>query len=180
MRRRLRTVIKAKDRNSMCYWAKVRNPFRVALNYVVVALCRILPSLALKRFLLRRIGVKVGKNVAFGLESTVDVFYPELIEIGDDTIIGYNTVILAHEFLGDELRIGEVKIGRRVTIGANCTILPGVRIGDNAVISAHSLVNSDIPPNVLAGGVPAKVIKVNYFTDGNVIEGDVEEDSGEV
>ena len=159
MPRRLRTVIKAKDKNSMCYWATVRNPLRVAVNYIVVAICRILPSLSLKRWLLKRIGVKVGKNVAFGLESTVDIFYPELIEIGDNTIIGYNTVILAHEFLRDELRIGEVKIGKNVTIGANCTILPGVTIGDNSIISAHSLVNSDIPANVLAGGVPAKVIR---------------------
>ncbi len=157
--RRVRTVIKAKDKNSLCYWTKVKNPLRVAINYVVVALCRILPSLSLKRWLLRRIGVKVGKNVAFGLESTVDVFYPELVEIGDNTIIGYNTVILAHEFLVNELRVGEVKIGRNVTIGANCTILPGVTIGDNSIISAHSLVNSDIPPNVLAGGVPARVIR---------------------
>ncbi len=157
--RRLRTVIKVRDKNSLCYWAKVRSPFKVALNYVVVSLCRILPSLSLKRWLLRRIGVRVGKNVAFGLESTVDIFYPELIEIGDNTIIGYNTVILAHEFLVNELRVGEVKIGRNVTIGANCTILPGVTIGDNSIISAHSLVNSDIPPNVLAGGVPARVIR---------------------
>ncbi len=157
--RRVRTVIKAKDKNSLCYWTKVKNPLRVAINYVVVALCRILPSLSLKRWLLRRIGVKVGKNVAFGLESTVDIFYPELVEIGDNTIIGYNTVILAHEFLVNELRVGEVKIGRNVTIGANCTILPGVTIGDNSIISAHSLVNSDIPPNVLAGGVPARVIR---------------------
>ena len=159
MKRRLRIVVKAKEKNSMYYWAKVRNPLRVAINYVIVSLCRILPSLALKRWLLRRIGVKVGKNVAFGLESTVDIFYPELIEIGDNTIIGYNTVILAHEFLRDELRVGEVKIGKNVTIGANCTILPGIRIGDNSIIAAHSLVNSDIPPNVLAGGVPARVIR---------------------
>ncbi len=159
MRRRLRTVIRSRGKNSMCYWTTVRNPLRVALNYLVVAVCRILPSLSVKRWLLRRIGVKVGKNVAFGLESTVDVFYPELIEIGDNTIIGYNTVILAHEFLANELRVGEVRIGKNVTIGANCTILPGVVIGDNSVISAHSLVNSDIPPNVLAGGVPARVIR---------------------
>jgi acetyltransferase-like isoleucine patch superfamily enzyme len=159
MARRLKVIVKTKDKNSMCYWTTVRNPLRVALNYIVVALCRIIPSLALKRWLLRRIGVKVGKNVAFGLESTVDIFYPELIEIGDNTIIGYNAVILAHEFLMDELRIGKVKIGRNVTIGANCTILPGVSIGDNSIVSAHSLVNSDIPPNVLAGGVPARVIK---------------------
>ncbi|AGK60710.1 hypothetical protein Asulf_00692 [Archaeoglobus sulfaticallidus PM70-1] len=157
--RKTRTLIKCSDKNSLRYWTKAKNPLIVALNYIIIAICRILPSLSLKCWLLRRIGVKLGNNVSFGLESTLDIFFPELIEIGNNSIIGFNTVILAHEFLIDELRVGEVRIGKNVTIGANCTILPGVEIGDNSIISAHSLVNSDIPPNVLAGGVPARVIK---------------------
>jgi acetyltransferase-like isoleucine patch superfamily enzyme len=157
--RRTRVILKAKGKNSLQFWTNIKHPLRVALNYVVVATCRILPSLSAKNWLYRRIGVKVGKNVSFGLESTVDVFFPELIEIGDNSIIGYNTVLLAHEFLVDECRVGEVKIGKNVVIGANCTVLPGVEIGDNSIISAHSLVNRDVPPNVLAGGVPVKVIK---------------------
>jgi len=157
--RKTRILIKSKDKNSLRYWTSVKNPFRVAFNYLVVAICRILPSLSLKCWLLRRTGMKVGKDVSFALESTVDVFFPELIEVGDNSIIGFNTVLLAHEFLVDELRVGEVKIGKNVTIGANCTILPGIEIGDNSIISAHSLVNRSIPANVLAGGVPVKVIR---------------------
>jgi len=159
MARKTRILLKSRSKNSLRYWASVKHPLKVAFNYIVVAICRILPSLSLKCWLYRRIGVKVGKNVSFGLESTVDIFFPELIEIGDNSIVGYNTVLLAHEFLVDELRIGKVKIGKNVTIGANCTLLPGVEIGDGAVISAHSLVNSDVPPGVLAGGVPVKVIR---------------------
>ncbi|AEA46135.1 acyltransferase [Archaeoglobus veneficus] len=159
MARRTRVILKSRDKNTLRYWTSVKHPLRVALNYAVVATCRILPSLSLKCWLLRRIGVKVGENVSFGLESTVDIFFPELIEVGDNSIIGYNTVLLAHEFLVDELRVGEVKIGKNVTVGANCTVLPGVEIGDNSIIAAHSLVNSDIPPGVLAGGVPARVIR---------------------
>jgi len=157
--RKTRTLIKTKNKNSMLYWTAIKNPLRICINYIVISLCRILPSLSLKRWFLRRIGAKIGNNVSFGLESTIDVFFPELVEIGDNTIIGYRTSILTHEFLVDELRIGEVKIGENVMIGANCTILPGITIGDNAVISAHSLVNKDIPENVLAGGVPVEVIK---------------------
>ena len=44
-------------------------------------------------------------------------------------------------------------------IGSHTTILPGVSIGKNSIIGAHSLVNKDIPDNVVAYGVPAKVIK---------------------
>jgi acetyltransferase-like isoleucine patch superfamily enzyme len=157
--RRTRIIIKSADKNSLRYWTSIKNPLRIAFNYITIALCRILPSLSLKCWLLRRTGVKIGKNVSFALESTIDIFFPELIEVGDNSLVGFNSVILAHEFLVNELRVGEVKIGRNVTIGANCTILPGVEIGDNSVISAHSLVNRSIPPNVLAGGVPAKVIR---------------------
>jgi len=159
-KRRVKIILRTKEKNSLCYWTEVKNPLRVAFNYFIVALCRILPSLSLKRWFYRKIGVKVGKNVSFGLESTVDIFFPELIEVGDNSIIGYNSVILAHEFLVNELRVGKVRIGKNVTVGANCTILPGVSIGDNSIIAAHSLVNSDIPPNVIAGGVPARVLRV--------------------
>jgi acetyltransferase-like isoleucine patch superfamily enzyme len=49
-----------------------------------------------------------------------------------------------------------VVIGRDVVIGANCTILPGVVIGDGATVSAHSLVNHDVAPGSVVGGVPAR------------------------
>ena len=152
-------IIKSENENSMLYWHKVKNPLRICFNYLIICICRVLPSLSLKRWLLRRLGIKIGKNVSFGLESTVDVFFPELIEIGDNTIIGYRTTILTHEFLIDELRIGEVKIGKNVMIGTNCVILPGVKIGDNAIVAAYSLVNRDVPANTFVGGVPAKIIE---------------------
>jgi len=54
---------------------------------------------------------------------------------------------------------GRVIIRRNATVGANSVILPGVEIGENSIIGALSLVNRSIPPNVVAYGVPAKVIK---------------------
>ena len=98
----------------------------------------------------------MGDRAAAGLSATLDPFYPGLITIGANTIIGYHTVILAHEFLLRELRTGPVVIGNDVVIGANCTILAGVVIGDGAVVSAHSLVNSDVAPGTTVGGVPAR------------------------
>jgi len=145
--------------NSMSYWHTVRSPLRVIPTAFVFEACKFIPSLALKRFLYRIFGMKLGKNVSVGLRAAFDVFFPELIEIGDNSIIGYDTLILTHEFLVDRWRKGAVKIGRNVMIGANCTILPGVAIGDNSVIGAHSLVNHDVPANSFWGGVPAKPIR---------------------
>ena len=93
-----------------------------------------------------------------GLDAVFDVFFPEEITIGANSIIGYNTVILAHEYLQREWRKGPVVIGRNVVIGANCTILPGIIIGDGAVVSAMSLVNRDVSPGATVGGVPVRVL----------------------
>ncbi len=122
-------------------------------------MARISPSLGLKLWLYRMMGIRVGSNVSVALEVTMDVFFPQLIEIGDNTIIGFNTTILCHEFLIKEYVTGPVVIGRDVMVGANTTILPGVTIADGSVVSAHSLVNRDVEGFV--GGVPARSLDRN-------------------
>jgi maltose O-acetyltransferase len=102
-------------------------------------------------------GAKVGASVSWGLDATMDVLVPENISIGDETIIGYGTLLLGHEFLQREYRLGEVEIGRRVVVGANSTVLPGVRIADDSVVGAGSLVNRDVEGFV--GGVPARPVR---------------------
>ena len=86
------------------------------------------------------------------------------IEIGDGTMIGPRSILvtLNHD-LDPNTRITAtpkpVKIGKNVWIGANCTILPGVSIGDNSVIGAGSVVVKSIASNVVAAGNPARVVK---------------------
>ena len=113
----------------------------------------------MKNFLYRTfLKMKVGEKTSFALMVMPDTMFPERITVGDNSIIGFNTTILAHEYLIDEYRIGDVEIGKNVLIGANTTILPGVKIGDGAIVSAASLVNRDIPAGVFAGGNPVKII----------------------
>jgi len=146
------------ERNSMRYWYKIRSPIRVALNFLVFYACRFLPSLGIKNLLYRILGMKVGRDVSIGLGAMFDIFFPELIEIGENSIIGYNVVILAHEYLTREWRRGKVSIGRNVMVGANATILPGVTIGDGATVYANSLVNRDVEPNSRVAGVPIEEV----------------------
>ncbi|MDQ4077512.1 MAG: acyltransferase [Chloroflexota bacterium] len=145
--------------NSLSYWWKTVHPLRVMWNFIWIYLAKYSPSLALKRVLLRRTGMRVGRAASIALAVVFDIFYPEQIEIGDNSIIGYNSVVLAHEFMVEEWRKGPVFIGRNVSIGANVTILPGVIIGDGATISSMSLVNKDIPPGEFWGGIPVRKLK---------------------
>ncbi|WP_115863573.1 acyltransferase [Halorussus litoreus] len=142
--------------NSLRSWPSAKHPLRVALNYVVIVLARVSPSLALKNLLLRSIGVTVGEGVSWGLESTPDVFWPELVTVEDHAIIGYDATILCHEFLQDEYRTGEVVVGEEAMIGAGAILLPGVEVGAGASVAANSLVTQDVPPGATVAGVPAE------------------------
>lgn len=90
------------------------------------------------------------------------------IEIGSFTRIGTNTTIISsdHGFANTRLLIKDqellgkkIIIGKNVWIGANVTILKGVNIGDNSIIAAGAVITKDIPSNVIAGGVPARILK---------------------
>lgn len=130
--------------------------------------------------LLGRIGNKVhfeptlrcefGRNIVIG-----NNFYANFdcvlldgggIEIGDDVLFGprvgiytANHAIDAKERAAGGCYAKPVRIGNRVWIGGGVQITPGVTIGDGAVIGAGSVVTKDVPPNVIAAGVPCKVIR---------------------
>lgn len=104
------------------------------------------------------LNMKIGEKTAFALMVVPDTMFPEKISVGKNTVIGYNTTILAHEYLITEYRLGEVKIGNEVMIGANSTILPGVEIGDGAIVSAGTLVHRDVPAGSFVGGNPMQLI----------------------
>lgn len=145
--------------NSLWHIYKTVPFLKVAKNFVVIQLSRYTPFISVKNFLFRTfLKMEVGKKTSFALMVMPDVMFPERIKVGNNSVIGYNTTILAHEYLIEEYRIGDVIIGENVLIGANTTILPGVEIGDNAIISAATLVNRDIPSGAFAGGNPVKII----------------------
>lgn len=147
------------ERASLWYWSKDVGHLRVTYNYVLMVLARISPSFRLKNWLYRRMGAKVSPRAAIGLEVTFDVFFPELITVEDDVILGYNSTVLCHEYTRRWYRTGPVVLKKGATVGANCTLLPGVVVGENAVVSAMSLVNQDVPPGEVWGGVPARRLR---------------------
>ncbi len=118
----------------------------------------------------------VGDDVSIGTNAVLEfgnrignrvrihsLCFLEMVTIEDDVFIGPNVVFTddphpmkCPRYL--ECR-GGVTVKRLARIGAHCTILPGVTIGENALIGAGSVVTRDIPDNMVAAGNPAKVIK---------------------
>ncbi len=128
-------------------------------NFIIIQIARYTPFLSVKNWLYRTfLRMEVGKKTSFALMVMPDIMFPEKITVGDNSIIGYNTTLLAHEYLIREYRLGEIVIGNEVMIGANTTILPGVTIGDGAIVSAGTLVHKDVPGGAFVGGNPMRII----------------------
>ena len=105
-------------------------------------------------------GVSLGDRAA--LNSFCRIFGHGTVQIGEDTQIGPGTLVTTtdHSYRASlETSFKPVVIGKGVWIGANATILPGVTIGDFAVVGAGSVVTRSIPAGAIAVGVPARVIK---------------------
>ena len=106
--------------------------------------------------------LKIGKNVFFN--SGVKIQDQGGVTIENGALIGHNTVLatLDHSLNPNHrgnLIPAPIHIGKNVWIGANVTICKGVAIGDGAVIAAGAVVTTDVPANIVYGGVPAKEIK---------------------
>lgn len=108
------------------------------------------------------INISLGKNVFINHAcSFLDLGG---IEIKDDVMIGPRVNITSENHPTEiatrkSMVPSRVIIEENVWIGAGATILPGVRVGRNSVVAAGALVNKDVPPNTVVGGIPAKILK---------------------
>lgn len=107
-------------------------------------------------------GMKVGKNFKRLNGVILDPSHCWLIEIGDNVTMAPRVHILCHDastksFL-NYTKIGRVRIGNNVFIGASTVVLPGVTVGNNVIIGANSTVTHDIPDGMVAAGSPARIL----------------------
>lgn len=109
-----------------------------------------------------------GRNISIGARTFINMgcSFQDWggIEIGDDCLIGHNCTICTVNHCQNPEERGSmtchpVKICNKVWIGANVTILPGVCIGEGAIVAAGAVVSKDVEPYTIVGGVPARIIK---------------------
>ena len=97
------------------------------------------------------------------------IYDPELVTLGDESMVGHDALFLPHAInvIRDEdvLVLGRISVGQRAIIGAKTTVMANVEIGDDAMVTAMSLVsmNTKIPAGEIWGGIPAK--KIGMQTD---------------
>lgn len=148
-----------------------KNPYHALLqsmmNWVIFE--PIAPRL-MRPWLLRRMGAKVGKGVFIGDRVVFDMNHANLITLDDYAHVTGGCRLLCHQRdlsnyrKGDNAawcgyKLGKIHVGKGVMIGMTSMIMPGVTIGDGAIVGAGSLITKDIPAWTIATGRPARVVK---------------------
>lgn len=124
----------------------------------------------IRPWILKKLGAQVGKNVFIGSKVWIDSGHADMIILEDHVHIAGECTILCHQrnlrnySIGDDYaklgyRIEKVHLKKGCLIGQRTMVMPGVTIGEGAIIGAYSLVTKDIPPWTIATGRPAKVVK---------------------
>lgn len=146
-------------------WGLICFSVRKTLDYLYQMAALYAPYTGIRIWLHRKRGVKIGKNVHIGPQVWLDDIFPKFIIIEDGVAISGQNFILTHvkpfiyhkNFI--ESYVAPVIIKKNAWVAIGVTVLPGVTIGEGAIIAAGAVVTKDIPPNTLAAGVPAKVIR---------------------
>jgi acetyltransferase-like isoleucine patch superfamily enzyme len=146
----------------------IRLKVRLVRSWVLQCLASASPSSGLAVTFQRARGVKIGNHVFIGPNVQIDLVYPHLVTIEDNVSIGMYSMIFAHSnptcsiFLKKNVyprEIAPITIKKGAWIPPGTMILKGVTIGENSIVSAGSVVQRDVKPYTIVGGIPAKYIK---------------------
>ena len=135
-------------------WAHY-NALILLVRYTCINFVRVTPFIVLFH---RLMGMRVGQRVQI---NTAIIGDSNLIEIGDDTVIGGDVTLVGHAAAAGAFSTARVRIGSRVTVGLMSVIFPGVTIGDGAVLAPNSVVErgTEIGPGEVWAGVPARRVR---------------------
>lgn len=109
-----------------------------------------------KAYHMKKMGAKLGSKVFPSSSNVLDPYFPELISIGDNTILGLGASIFCHEFIEGQLYVGEVEIGKDCLVSFGSIILPGTRMENSSVLTPGFLM-SDLKENTMAKGLDGSI-----------------------
>jgi acetyltransferase-like isoleucine patch superfamily enzyme len=154
--------------------------FLHGLKFLWILLVGRIPSHAARKWMYRSLGMKIGRRTSIYMGG--EIRHPAAISIGDNTIIGHGVILdgrhgisignnvnfstgvwiwtVQHDHTDPGFRDvgGPVVIGDHAWISCRTVILPGITIGEGAVVAAGAVVTKDVAPYTVVGGVPAKKI----------------------
>ena len=158
---------------------KIRAAINIIIGNIII---NKIPSRSIRRIYYKLMGMKIGENSV--IFRRADILAPEKINIGNNSSVGWFTHLDGRGglYIGDNTNISSytkfitgthdiddkdfvtaqfkpIKIGNRVWVCTGALVLPGVTIGDGAVVAAGAVVTIDVAPYTVVGGVPAKVIR---------------------
>jgi acetyltransferase-like isoleucine patch superfamily enzyme len=124
----------------------------------------------IRPWIVKKIGAKVGKNVFIGSKVWIDSGHADMLILEDYVHIAGECTLLCHQrnlknyYIGDDYaklgyRVEKIHLKKGCLIGQRTMIMPGVTVGEGAIVGAYSLVTKDIPAWTIATGRPAKVVK---------------------
>ena len=124
----------------------------------------------IRPWIVKKIGANVGKNVFIGSKVWVDSGHADMLILEDHVHIAGESTLLCHQrnlknyCVGDDYaklgyRVEKIHLKKGCLIGQRTMIMPGVTVGEGAIVGAYSLVTKDIPAWTIATGRPAKVVK---------------------
>lgn len=134
-------------------WHQINGLIRPIVNAEIIELCKFLPYMPGidKNNFYRAVGIKIGKNTTIAPRVQFDYFHPELIEIGNNCLVGDAAKFWTHDYRLDSFMVGQIKIGDNVKIGSESVIGPS-KIDHNVIINFGALVYGNIPANTIVKG----------------------------
>ncbi len=110
-------------------------------------------------YFMKLYGLKVGKNVHFATRTYIET--AGLVEIGDNSFIGYNSVVTGHANENRAVFVAPTKIGKNCLVGTYSIVAPDCEMGDNSILGAKSALRKSqkVPPNEIWVGTPAQFLR---------------------
>jgi acetyltransferase-like isoleucine patch superfamily enzyme len=137
--------------------------YHVYVLYYLLLFNSLTPSLLVPVPLMRSIYIALGARLGKNTYCAGAILDPPLVQLGDNTIVGYDAVLCPHAVEGKRVIFSKITVGNNVTIGMKSIVMAGVTIEDDSIVAAGSVVKKDsyIKAGELWGRTPAKLLKSN-------------------